>query len=95
MAGCKSSLSGEDFYGPYEAQDFAKECSKELNMQTVPSLNLVFTEEEGYVTADHAKENGLHVKKLSGTQFRKMLRSGEEIPEWFAFKSVVDVLRAA
>jgi len=24
-----------------------------------------------------------------------MLRSGEEIPEWFAFKSVVDVLRAA
>jgi sulfate adenylyltransferase len=37
----------------------------------------------------------LHVKKLSGTQFRKMLRSGEEIPEWFAFRSVVEVLRAA
>jgi len=32
--------------------------------------------------------------KLSGTKFRKMLRAGEEIPEWFAFKSVVDVLRA-
>jgi sulfate adenylyltransferase len=95
MAGCKSSLSGEDFYGPYDAQNFAKECCKELEMQTVPSLNLVFTEEEGYVTADYAKEKGLHIKKLSGTQFRKMLRSGEEIPEWFAFKSVVDVLRAA
>jgi len=24
-----------------------------------------------------------------------MLRSGEEIPEWFAFRSVVEVLRAA
>jgi sulfate adenylyltransferase len=35
------------------------------------------------------------VKKLSGTQFRKMLRGGEEIPEWFAFKSVVEVLRAS
>jgi ATP sulfurylase len=23
-----------------------------------------------------------------------MLRSGEEIPEWFAFRSVVEVLRA-
>jgi sulfate adenylyltransferase len=33
------------------------------------------------------------VKKLSGTKFRKMLRGGEEIPEWFAFKSVVKVLR--
>ena len=93
MAGCKSSLNGDDFYGPYDAQDFATECCKELGMQTVPSLNLVFTEEEGYVTADYAEEKGLHIKKLSGTQFRKMLRSGEEIPEWFAFKSVVDVLR--
>jgi sulfate adenylyltransferase len=95
MAGCKSSLTGEDFYGPYDAQNFAKECAPELMMETVPSLNLVYTEEEGYVTAEHAEARGLHVKKLSGTQFRKLLRSGEEIPEWFAFRSVVDVLRAA
>ena len=94
MAGCKSSLSGDDFYGPYDAQNFAQECAVELAMETVPSLNLVFTEEEGYVTAEHAEARGLHVKKLSGTQFRKMLRSGEEIPEWFAFRSVVEVLRA-
>ena len=95
MAGCKSSLTGDDFYGPYDAQNFAKECAPELTMETVPSLNLVYTEEEGYVTAEHAEARGLHVKKLSGTQFRKMLRGGEEIPEWFAFKSVVEVLRAA
>ena len=95
MAGCKSSLSGDDFYGPYDAQNFAKECAPELTMETVPSLNLVFTDEEGYVTAEHAEARGLHVKKLSGTQFRKMLRSGEEIPVWFAFRSVVEVLRAS
>ena len=95
MAGCKSSLTGDDFYGPYDAQNFAKECAPELTMETVPSLNLVFTDEEGYVTAEHAEARGLHVKKLSGTQFRKMLRSGEEIPEWFAFRSVVEVLRAS
>ena len=95
MAGCKSSISGEDFYGPYEAQEFAKYCAKELEMDTVPSLNLVYTEEEGYVTAEYAEKLGLHVKKLSGTQFRKMLRNDEKIPEWFAFKSVVEVLRSA
>ena len=95
MAGCKSSISGDDFYGPYQAQDFARDNAPELGMETVPSLNLVYTEEEGYVTAEHADARGLHVKKLSGTQFRKMLRSGEEIPEWFAFRSVVDVLRSA
>jgi sulfate adenylyltransferase len=95
MAGCKSSLSGEDFYGRYQAQDFARDQASELGMETVPSLNLVYTEEEGYVTAEHAQARGLHVKKLSGTQFRRMLRGGEEIPEWFAFRSVVEVLRAA
>ena len=91
MAGCKSSISGEDFYGPYQAQDFARENAPELGMETVPSLNLVYTEEEGYVTAEHADARGLHIRKLSGTQFRQMLRGGEEIPEWFAFKSVVEV----
>ena len=93
MAGSKSSVTGEDFYGAYDAQDFAKSLSKELGVDTVPSLDLVYTEEEGYVTAERAKEANLHIKKLSGTKFRQMLRAGEDIPEWFAFKSVVKVLR--
>jgi len=93
MAGCKSSSTGEDFYGPYDAQNFAKECAPELNMKIVPSKNLVYTEEKGYITAEEAQKNNFQVKKLSGTEFRKRLRSGDTIPEWFAFKSVVDVLR--
>jgi len=93
MAGSKSSLDGEDFYGAYDAQDFAKANSEELGIKTVPSLNLVSTE-EGYMTADLAQEKGLKPMKLSGTEFRRRLRAGEDIPEWFAFKSVVEVLRA-
>lgn len=95
MAGCKSSISGEDFYGAYDAQDLAKATAAEMQMQTVPSLNIAYTEEKGYVTADVAKAEGLTTLSLSGTKFRKMLRSGDEIPEWFAFKSVVSVLREA
>jgi len=94
MAGSKSSLDGEDFYGAYEAQDFAQSKSAELGVKCVPSLNLVYTAEEDYVTADYAKEKGLTIQTLSGTKFRKALRAGEDIPEWFAFKSVVEVLRA-
>jgi len=62
MAGSKSCLSGEDFYGAYDAQDTAKANAAELGMQTVPSLNVVYTEEEGYVTADVAEAKGLHVR---------------------------------
>ena len=47
-------------------------------MQAVPSLNLVYTDEEGYVTAEEAKEKELSALKLSGTKFRKMLRGGED-----------------
>ncbi|ABV49866.1 ATP-sulfurylase [Prochlorococcus marinus str. MIT 9215] len=93
MAGCKSSATGEDFYGPYDAQNFANKCAEELMMKTVPSKNLVYTKEKGYITAEEAKELNYEIMKLSGTEFRKKLRDGDPIPEWFAFKSVVDVLR--
>ncbi|KAL7563235.1 hypothetical protein ACA910_015727 [Epithemia clementina (nom. ined.)] len=93
MAGSKSSVTGEDYYGAYEAQDMAKANSERLGVKPVPSLNLVYTEEVGYTTDEDAKEKGLHIMKLSGTKFRQMLRGGEDIPEWFAFKSVVKVLR--
>merc|ERR1719182_694601 len=59
MAGCKSSIDEEDFYGAYDAQDFALENGPKMGMQAVPSLNLVYTDEEGYVTAEEAKEKEL------------------------------------
>lgn len=93
MAGSKSSVTGEDYYGAYDAQEMAQKMGPELGVIPVPSLNLVYTEEEGYTTADYAKEKGLSTKNLSGTKFRQMLRGGDDIPEWFAFKSVVQVLR--
>ena len=43
------------------------------------------------MTADVAEREGLHKLNLSGTKFRKALRAGEDIPDWFAFKSVVQV----
>jgi len=75
-------------------QDMAKKHAEELGVAVVPSLDLVSTE-DGYTTADEAKAKGLKINKLSGTEFRKRLRAGEDIPEWFAFKSVVKVLRDA
>jgi sulfate adenylyltransferase len=93
MAGSKSSITGEDYYGAYDAQDIAKANADKLNVIPVPSLDLVYTEEEGYVTADEAKSKQLNIQKLSGTKFRQMLRGGDDIPTWFAFASVVSVLR--
>jgi len=51
--------------------------------------------EEGYLQESVAKGRGLKVVKLSGTEFRRRLRAGEDIPDWFAFSSVVEILRKA
>jgi len=92
MAGSKSSISGKDFYSPYAAQETATQHAEELGIKTVPSLDLVYTQEKGYITAEDAQKQGLKPLKISGTDFRKMLREKKPVPEWFAFKSVVDVL---
>jgi sulfate adenylyltransferase len=98
MAGTKSTLTSDDFYGAFEAQEMGKKHSVELEMTVVDYPNMVYVGEEhgnarGYISDKAAKEKGLKIAKLSGTEFRKRLRSGDEIPEWFAFPSVVKTLR--
>merc|ERR1712166_1363482 len=63
MAGSKSSITGDDFYGAYEAQDITNEMAERLGVTPVPSLNLVYTEEDGYCTDEEAKAKGLDIKK--------------------------------
>merc|ERR1712217_677464 len=98
MAGTKSTLDSEDFYGAFEAQEMGKKHSAELEVTVVDYPNMVYVGEKdgnarGYISDKVAKEKGLKINKLSGTEFRKRLRSGDEIPEWFAFPSVVQTLR--
>eukprot|EP00931_Biecheleriopsis_adriatica_P036878 TRINITY_DN2118_c0_g1_i7.p1 TRINITY_DN2118_c0_g1~~TRINITY_DN2118_c0_g1_i7.p1 ORF type:complete len:430 (-),score=122.40 TRINITY_DN2118_c0_g1_i7:252-1541(-) len=98
MAGTKSTMTSEDFYGAFEAQEMGKKHSEELSVKVVDYPNMVYVgmekgNERGYMSDKEAKAQGLKIEKLSGTEFRKRLRSGEEIPEWFAFPKVVKVLR--
>jgi sulfate adenylyltransferase len=98
MAGTKSTLTSEDFYGAYEAQENGKKHSEELAVTVVDYPNMVYVGEEhgnarGYSSDVDAKAKKLKIHKLSGTEFRNRLRDGGEIPEWFAFPKVVDILR--
>jgi sulfate adenylyltransferase len=95
MAGTKSTITGDDFYGAYDAQEMGKKYETELSMTVAHYENMVYVGEEGYIQESEAKKRGIKIVKLSGTEFRRRLRSHEEIPEWFSFKSVVDILRKA
>jgi len=96
MAGTKSTVTGDDFYGAYDAQEMGKKFSAELGVTVVHYENMVYVgPEQGYMQESEAKKLGVKAVKLSGTEFRRRLRAGEDIPEWFAFTSVVDILRKA
>ena len=82
-----------DFYGPYDARDAAVAVENELGIKTLPfEMMLYVPEDEKYYPAN-AIPQGKRILKLSGTEFQRRLRAGEEIPEWFSFGEVVDILR--
>jgi sulfate adenylyltransferase len=94
-AGPGNGRNGEPFYGPYDAQELFREHEEELGITMVPFKMMVYAENKAeYMPADET-EPGDKVLDLSGTEFRRRLREGLDIPEWFSFPSVVEELRHA
>ena len=59
----------------------------------VPFKEMVYIEERAqYVPADEVGKDE-KVLNISGTEFRRRLNEGLEIPEWFSFPKVVEELR--
>ncbi len=92
-AGPGKNRQGEDFYGPYDAQELVAQFGDELGIEMVPFQMMVFVEEQQqYVPADETTDQDT-VLSISGTEFRRRLRAGEDIPEWFSYPEVVAELR--
>lgn len=92
-AGPGKGSDGKDFYGPYEARDLATQYADEIGITLVPSDELAYSKTRGtYVaTGDVTPED--EIENISGTEFRRRLREGEDIPEWFSFKESINILR--
>lgn len=92
-AGPGNDRSGKPFYGPYEAQELVSKYQGEIGVEMVPFQMMVYVKEKaGYMPADEV-EGGVEVLDISGTEFRRRLQEGLEIPEWFSFSEVVEELR--
>ena len=94
-AGPGNDSNGEPFYGPYDAQELYRQYEQELDITMVPFKMMVYVDNKAeYMLADET-EPGDKVMNLSGTEFRRRLIEGLEIPEWFSFPKVVEELRRA
>ncbi len=92
-AGPGNDRQGKPFYQPYAAQELVAEVSGELGIGLVPFKEMVYVQDRGqYVPVDEVAP-GETVLNLSGTELRRRLREGIEIPAWFTFPEVVEELR--
>ena len=94
-AGPGQNSAGEDFYGPYDAQDLFREHQDEMGIEMVDFKHMVYVQDRAqYEPADeiHDKDD-VTILNISGTELRRRLSEGLEIPEWFSFPAVVEELR--
>lgn len=92
-AGPGKNSQGKDFYDPYAAQELFAQHAAEIGIEMVDFKHMVYVQEKAqYYPANEVPE-GSTVLDISGTELRRRLREGLEIPEWFSFPEVVNELR--
>jgi len=92
-AGPGNDSKGEPFYGPYDAQEIMTKYADELDITMVPFQLMVYVEERAeYMPIDETTDDQT-VLNISGTEFRRRLQEGLEIPAWFSYPKVVEELR--
>jgi sulfate adenylyltransferase len=92
-AGPGKNSAGKDFYDPYAAQELVAKHQKEVGIEMVDFKQMVYVQEKAqYYPVDEVPA-GETVLDISGTELRRRLREGLEIPDWFSFPDVVKELR--
>jgi sulfate adenylyltransferase len=92
-AGPGNDSKGKPFYGPYEAQELMTAHADELDISMVPFRNMVYVEDRAQYLAEDEVDSATRTLELSGTELRRRLHEGLDIPGWFSFPEVIDELR--
>jgi sulfate adenylyltransferase len=92
-AGPGNRADGSPFYDPYEAQDLLRRHEAEVGVAMVPFRMLTYVEGlDTFVPEDEVAE-GTPALSISGTELRRKLAQGDEIPQWFTSPQVAAELR--
>lgn len=93
-AGPGNNKDGKPFYGPYDAQELLVKYEDELGIKMVPFKLMVYVEDRAeYQPIDDISKD-TKTLNISGTELRRRLDKGLEIPEWFSYPEVVEELRS-
>jgi sulfate adenylyltransferase len=92
-AGPSQNSAGRDFYGPYDAQHLVERYQDDIGIEVVPFEMVVYVANKDAYLPESAVEEGDQVLNISGTEFRRRMRDGADIPAWFGYPEVVEELR--
>lgn len=92
-AGPGNDKDGRPFYGPYDAQQLLRKHEQELGISMLPFQAMVYLQEQDVYVPENEVPEGIRPLTISGTELRRRLMQGREIPEWFTFPQVVSELR--
>src|SRR5262252_2500949 len=92
-AGPGNAADGKPFYGPYDAQELFRKYQTDIDVEMVPFQMMVYVEDRDKYFPENEVPPGSRVLNLSGTQLRRRLSDGREIPTWFTFPEIARELR--
>ncbi len=92
-AGPGKDSKGDPFYGPYDAQELVKKHEGEVGIKMVAFEEMVYVEDSAQYKPRSAVPENAKILSLSGTEFRRRLREGLEVPSWFSYPEVIAELR--
>ncbi len=84
--------NGRPFYHPYAAHELVKSHAEELGLKILTSEEMVFVKETQSFIPENELTPGLTPLRVSGTEVRRKLRTGQELPGWFSYPDVVKIL---
>jgi len=92
-AGPGDDSKGVPFYGPYEAQELLQKHEDEIGIKMVPFEMMMYSSDRSeYIPVSDVKE-GENILNISGTELRRRLQQGLDIPDWFSYFEVVKILQ--
>lgn len=92
-AGPGNDSNGEPFYGPYDAQQLLLKYEKELGIEMVAFEMMLYSADRSEYIPESEVIEGENILNISGTELRRRLQLGLDIPNWFSYPEVVSILR--
>jgi sulfate adenylyltransferase len=92
-AGPGNDSKGRPFYGPYAAQELLQKHEAEIGIKMVPFEMMVYSSDRSqYIPASEVKKDE-NILNISGSELRRRLQLGLDIPHWFTYPEVAEILQ--